>query len=56
MATQAYLAEAELTETALREHLATHTTEQFAMTIQMLRREVAQLRGVSPVRPDEEPT
>ena len=56
MATQAYLAEAELTETALREHLATHTTEQFAMTIQMLRREVAHLRGVSPVRPDEEPT
>lgn len=37
-------AEAERTETALREHLATHTTEQFVMTIQVLRREIADLR------------
>lgn len=44
-ARQTYLAEAELTETALREHLATHTTEQFVRTIQGLRAEVAQLKG-----------
>jgi hypothetical protein len=45
MATQAYLAEAELTETALRVHLGTHTTEQFVRTIQGLRAEVAQLKS-----------
>lgn len=31
-------------EEALRDHLATHTTEQFVRTIQVLRAEVAQLR------------
>jgi hypothetical protein len=56
MATGAYLREAELTETALREHLDTHTTEQFVRTIQTLRAEVRQLRGAGPVRPDEETT
>lgn len=45
MATEAYLREAELTETALRGHLATHTTEQFVRTIQTLRAEVERLRG-----------
>lgn len=44
MATQAYLREADLTETALREHLATHTTEQFVRTIQGLRRELDALK------------
>jgi hypothetical protein len=44
MATGAYLREAELTETALREHLATHTTEQFVQIIHDLRVEVAALR------------
>ena len=34
---------AERTETALREHLGTHTTEQFVRAIQGLRAEVAQL-------------
>jgi hypothetical protein len=51
MATQACLREAELTETALREHLATHTTEQFVRVIHDLRVEVATLRerpGVAP--------
>jgi hypothetical protein len=52
----ACMAEAERTETALREHLATHTTEQFVRTIQTLRAEVARLRGAGLVRPDEEPT
>jgi hypothetical protein len=56
MATGACLREAELTETALREHLDTHTTEQFVRTIQGLRAEIRQLRGAGPVRPDEEPT
>ncbi len=41
----ASFAEADLTETALREHLATHTTEQFVRTIQVLRAEVAQLKS-----------
>ncbi len=45
MATGASLREAELTETALREHLATHTTEQFVRTIQTLRAEIRQLRS-----------
>lgn len=35
----------EATEEALREHLATHTTEQFVRTIQSLRTKVAQLRA-----------
>ena len=48
--------DAEQTETALREHLATHTTEQFVRTIQGLRAEVQQLRSAGPVHPDEEPT
>ncbi len=43
MATQAYLAEAGLTETALREHLDTHTTVEFATVIHDLRVEVAAL-------------
>jgi hypothetical protein len=51
MATQAYLAEAELTETALREHLATHTTEQFVRTIQKLRAEVERLRRAAEPAP-----
>lgn len=54
LAHRALYAEAEQTETALREHLATHTTEQFVRTIQGLRAEVAQLRSAGPVRPDEE--
>lgn len=45
MATQAYLRETELTETALREHLATHTTEQFVRVIHDLRVEVARLNS-----------
>ncbi|MFJ6667432.1 hypothetical protein [Streptomyces sp. NPDC091383] len=56
MATQVCLREAEQMETALRKHLATHTTEQFVRTIQSLRAEVQQLRDAGPVRPDEEPT
>lgn len=44
MATQACLREAEHTETALREHLDTHTTEQFVRVIHDLRVEVARLR------------
>lgn len=42
---QAAFAEAERTEAALREHLATHTTEQFVRTIHDLRVEVAALRA-----------
>ena len=56
MAAEMLRQDAELTETALCEHLATHTTEQFVRTIQGLRAEVAQLRGAGPVRPDEEAT
>lgn len=41
----ASFAEADRTETALREHLATHTTEQFVRTIQGLRAEIAQLKS-----------
>jgi hypothetical protein len=48
MATHAYLREAELTETALREHIDTHTAEQFVRTIQGLRAKVAQLRSAGP--------
>ena len=56
VATGACIAEAEQTETALREHLDTHTPEQFVRGIHDLRVEVQQLRGAGPVRPDEEPT
>lgn len=56
LAHRALYAEVEQTETALRDHLNTHTTEQFVRTIQGLRAEVAQLRGAGPVRPGEEPT
>lgn len=56
LATQASFAEAERTETALREHLDTHTTVEFARVIHDLRVEVQQLRGAGLVRPDEEPT
>ncbi|WP_020116808.1 hypothetical protein [Streptomyces canus] len=56
VARDAYLREATQTETALREHLGTHTTEQFVRVIHGLRVEVQQLRGAGPVRPDEEPT
>ena len=44
LVSRASLAEAEQTEKALREHLATHTDEQFARVIHDLRVEVAQLR------------
>jgi hypothetical protein len=44
VATQALLREAEQTEAALREHLDTHTTAQFARVIHDLRVEVAALR------------
>lgn len=40
----ASLAEADRTETALREHLATHTPEQFGRVIHDLRVEVTALR------------
>ena len=51
MATQACLREAELTERALRDHLATHTTEQFVRTIQGLRTEVARLKRAAEPAP-----
>lgn len=51
MAAGAYLREAELTETALREHLATHTTEQFVRVIQGLRAEVARLKRAAEPAP-----
>lgn len=44
LATRACLAEAERTETALREHLDTHTTAQFVRVIHDLRVEIAELR------------
>lgn len=40
-ARQAYVAEARQTDAAAREHLATHTTEQFVQTIHGLRVELA---------------
>jgi hypothetical protein len=43
-ARQAYLTEARQTDAAAREHLATHTTEQFVTVIHDLRVEVAALR------------
>ncbi len=45
VAARATFAEAERTETALREHLATHSTEQFVRTIQGLRAEIARLKS-----------
>lgn len=56
LATRTYLAKAERTETALREHLDTHTTAQFTRVIHDLRVEVQHLRGAGLVRPDEEQT
>ena len=56
VAHRATFAEAQRTETALREHLDTHTTVEFAQVIHGLRVEVAQWRGAGPVRPDEETT
>lgn len=56
VAHRALYAEADRTETALREHLDTHTTEQFVRVIHDLRVEVAQLCGAGLVRPDEETT
>jgi hypothetical protein len=44
VAHRALFAEADRTETALREHLATHTTEQFVRVIHDLRVKVATLR------------
>lgn len=55
VASQALLREAEQTEAALREHLATHTAEQFVRTIQGLRAEVAHLRNAGSVCPGGEP-
>ena len=51
VATQACIVEAQQTETALREHLATHTTEQFVRTIQGLRAEVARLNRAAEPAP-----
>ena len=51
MARDAYRREAEQTETALREHLATHTTEQFARVIHDLRTEVARLKRAAEPAP-----
>lgn len=56
LARSAYLAEAERTETALREHLATHTTEQFVRIIRDLRVEVDQLRRERPAGSEETTT
>lgn len=47
----ASFAEADRTETALREHLATHTTEQFARVIHDLRTEVARLKRAAEPAP-----
>jgi hypothetical protein len=51
VAHRASLAEAERTETALREHLATHTTEQFVRVIHDLRAEVARLHRATEPAP-----
>lgn len=51
VAHRALYAEADQTETALREHLATHTTEQFVRTIQGLRAEVARLKRAAEPAP-----
>ncbi|WP_435610045.1 hypothetical protein [Streptomyces sp. C10-9-1] len=47
----ASLAEIDRTETALREHLATHTTEQFVRVIHDLRTEVARLKRAAEPAP-----
>lgn len=47
----ASLAEIDRTETALREHLATHTTEQFVRVIHDLRAEVAKLKRAAEPAP-----
>lgn len=44
VAYRASFAEAERTETALRDHLDTHTTVEFARVIHDLRQEIAQLK------------
>lgn len=51
VAHRASFAEAEQTETALREHLATHTTEQFVRVIHDLRAEVARLKRAAEPAP-----
>jgi hypothetical protein len=51
VARDAYRRESERTEQALREHLATHTTEQFVRTIQGLRAEVARLKRAATPAP-----
>ncbi|WP_406444516.1 hypothetical protein OHB14_36640 [Streptomyces sp. NBC_01613] len=51
MASEALRQDAEQTEVALREHLATHTTEQFVRTIQGLRAEVARLKRAAEPAP-----
>lgn len=61
-ARQAYFAEARQTDAVAREHLATHTTDQFVRTIQTLRAEVARLGSEvggrmpepPPLAPDEQ--
>ena len=55
IASQAAFRQMTRTEQALREHLDTHTTVEFARVIHGLRLEIAQLRDAGPVRPDEEP-
>lgn len=45
VAHQALYVEADRTETALREHLATHTTAQFVRVIHDLRVEITQLKS-----------
>lgn len=47
MAGEALRQDVEATEKALREHLDTHTTEQFVRTIQGLRAEIAELRAAT---------
>lgn len=51
IARDAYRREAEQTETALREHLATHTAEQFVRVIHDLRVEVARLKRAAEPAP-----
>lgn len=51
MAAEMLRQDADRTETALREHLATHTTEQFVRTIQELRAEVARLKHAAEPAP-----
>lgn len=51
LAQRAGLREAELRETVLREHLATHATEEFLRTIHDLRAEVARLKRAAEPAP-----